>query len=182
MHGSCRKLWNRLAKRRRKMKAIVIVSSYHHKNTEKVARRIADILNAQVIAPQQIDPSEIPCFDLVGFGSGIYDAMHHKRLLALADELPQGGGTKAFLFSTDGVPRHLFKSETWLQQKTHKDHTPLREKLQAKGYEVIGEFNCAGFNTNVFLKYFGGVNKGRPDTSDLALTEEFARGLKGEAS
>ena len=164
------------------MKSIIVVCSYHHKNTEKVAQRIAGILNAQVVTPQQIDPPAIPSFDLVGFGSGIYDAMHHKKLLALADALPQGGGTKVFLFSTDGVPRNLFRSETWLLKKTLKDHTPLREKLQAKGYEVIGEFNCAGFNTNVFLKYFGGVNKGRPDNRDLAQAEKFARGLKGEAS
>jgi flavodoxin len=164
------------------MKAIVIVSSYHHKNTEKVAQRIADILNAQVAAPQQIDPQAIPQFDLVGFGSGIYDAKHHKKLLSLADQLPYANGTKAFIFSTDGVPRNLFKNETWLRNKTRKDHAPLREKLQSKGYEVIDEFNCAGFNTNVFLKYFGGVNKGRPDNRDLAQAEKFANGLKEKVS
>jgi flavodoxin len=159
------------------MKAIIVVSSYHHKNTEKVALRIAGILDAQVVAPQQIDPPVISSYDLVGFGSGIYDAKHHKSLLALADELPSANGTKAFIFSTDGVPRTLFKSESWLRNKTRKDHAPLREKLQAKGYEVIDEFNCAGFNTNVFLKYFGGVNKGRPDNGDLAQAEKFAYGI-----
>lgn len=160
------------------MKAIIVVSSYHHKNTEKVARHISGVLDAHVAAPQEVKPQELSAYGLVGFGSGIYDAKHHKRLLALADELPPANGTKAFIFSTDGVPRGLFKSAVWLKNQTCKNHAPLREKLLAKGYEVIGEFNCAGFNTNVFLKYFGGVNKGRPDDRDLALAEAFARGLK----
>ena len=164
------------------MKSIVVVSSYHHKNTERVARHIAGVLNARVVAPQQIDLSEVPTYDLIGLGSGIYDARHHQTLLALADELPNASGTKVFIFSTDGVPRKLFRSEAWLRDKTRKDHAPLRDKLRAKGYEVIGEFNCAGFNTNVFLKYFGGVNKGRPDARDLALAEEFARGLMDKTS
>jgi flavodoxin len=159
------------------MKSIVIVSSYHHKNTEKIASRMAAVLDCRFVTPQEVDLQELPQYDLVGFGSGIYDARHHLRLLKLADELPAANGTRAFIFSTDGVPRGVFKSEKWLTGKTRKDHAPLREKLQAKGYTVIGEFNCAGFNTNVFLKYFGGVNKGRPDARDLAQAEEFARGL-----
>jgi len=53
----------------------------------------------------------------------------------------------------------------------------LREKLQAKGYMIVDEFNCHGFNTNSFLKYFGGMNKGKPDAEDLEHAEEFAQQL-----
>lgn len=162
------------------MKAIIIVSSYHHKNTEKVAEHIAGVLNARVTATQQIKPQELLGYDLVGFGSGIYDAKHHKKLLELADELPQANGTKTFLFSTDGMPRFMVKNESSLRNKMRNDHAPLREKLQAKGYSVIGEFNCAGFNTNSFLKLFGGINKGRPDARELALAAEFARELEAD--
>jgi hypothetical protein len=45
---------------------------------------------------------------------------------------------------------------------------------------IIGEFSCAGFNTNSFLKFLGGLNKGRPDAEDLRYAEEFARNLNGE--
>lgn len=160
------------------MKAIVIVSSYHHKNTEKVAERMAGILNARIAAPNQIKPGELGEYDLVGFGSGIYDAMHHKKLLELADGLPQVNGISAFIFSTDGMPRALVKSNMLLDDKRHKDHTALREKLTAKGYKIVGEYGCAGFNTNSFLKLFGGINKGRPDEQDLIKAEAFARKLK----
>jgi len=54
----------------------------------------------------------------------------------------------------------------------------LREKLKAKGYLIIDEFICAGFNTNSFLKLFRGINKGRPNANDLKRAEEFARKLK----
>jgi flavodoxin len=43
---------------------------------------------------------------------------------------------------------------------------------------IVDEFNCAGFNTNSFLKFFGGKNKGRPNTEDLKNAEEFAQNLK----
>ena len=51
----------------------------------------------------------------------------------------------------------------------------LKEKLQFKGYRILDEFACKGFNTNSFLKYFGGMNKGRPNAEDLIHAEEFAQ-------
>jgi flavodoxin len=162
------------------MKTIVIVCSYHHKNTEKVAGRIADVLGARTVTPQQVDNAELEGYDLIGFGSGIYDAKHHTKLLELADSLPHAQGKKAFLFSTDGMPRFVMKSGELLKYKMQKDHSALRQKLQAKGYTVIGEFNCAGYNTNSYLKLFGGINKGRPDQNDFALAAMFAKELKKE--
>jgi flavodoxin len=44
---------------------------------------------------------------------------------------------------------------------------------------IVGEFGCAGYNTNKFLKYFGGINKGRPNNEDLKRAEEFSLKLKG---
>ena len=162
------------------MKAIVVVSSYHHKNTEKVAGCIAQVLGARTVTPQEIRPNDLGAYDLIGFGSGIYDAKHHKKLLELADSLPYAEGKKAFLFSTDGMPRFVVKSSIMLHDKMLKDHAALRERLQAKGYAITGEFNCAGFNTNSFLKLFGGINKGRPDKHDLDLAAAFAGGLAKE--
>lgn len=161
------------------MNALIIVSSYHHKNTEKLAACMAKALGCRYAGTDAVNPQDFAAYDLVGFGSGIYDARHHQKLLTLADALPEANGKKAFIFSTDGVPRFLAKEGAMLEDKMRRDHTALREKLQAKGYTVIGEWGCAGFNTNAFLKYFGGVNKGRPNASDLARAEAFARGLTG---
>jgi hypothetical protein len=43
---------------------------------------------------------------------------------------------------------------------------------------IIDEFSCVGFNTNSFLKYIGGLNKGRPNAEDLKHAEEFTQNLK----
>ncbi len=152
--------------------ALVVVFSYHHNNTEKIAHIIANVLAAPVKTPQEVRPEEIVEYDLVGFGSGIYSATFDASLLNLADRLPQVNNKKVFLFSTYGAPAFVANREF-----IEKNHAQIREKLRAKGYTVIGEFGCAGWNTNSFLKYFGGLNKGKPDTHDLRNAEAFARNL-----
>jgi len=113
---------------------------------------------------------------LVGFGSGIYSATFHKSLLDLADRLPQAGNTKVFLFSTYGAPAFIATREF-----IEKNHQQIQEKLQVKMYTVIGDFGCAAWNTNSFLKYFGGLNKSKPDANDLHHAEAFAESLKKRA-
>jgi hypothetical protein len=64
------------------------------------------------------------------------------------------------------------------KSKVANDHSLLREKLHSKGYTIIDEFACKRFNTNSFLKFFGGMNKGRPNAEDLKHAVEFAQNLK----
>jgi flavodoxin len=158
------------------VKSLVIVFSYHHNNTEKIANACANVLGAEVKTPQQVKPEEIAEYDLVGFGSGIYSATFDPSVLDLSDRLPNAAGKKAFLFSTYGAPAFIANREF-----IEKNHQQIREKLQAKGYTVIGEFGCAGWNTNSFLKYFGGLNKGRPNAHDLGNAEAFARDMMEKA-
>ncbi|MDP3066944.1 MAG: flavodoxin family protein [Methanobacteriaceae archaeon] len=151
------------------MKSLLVLYSYHHHNTEKIAKIIAKVLDAEIKTPQQIKPEELLEYDLLGFGSGIYSAKHHESLLELADELPQVTGREAFLFSTSGMTGDA---------KAAKDHATLKKKLELKGYILIDEFQCKGFNTNSFLKLFGGMNKGRPNAHDLKNAEDFIKSIK----
>ena len=151
------------------MKSLLVLYSYHHNNTEKIANVFAKVLDAQIKTPQQINSEEFQEYSLIGFGSGIYSAKHHKVLLDLADKLSQVTNRKAFIFSTSAIMG---------EAKVAKDHSTLREKLQFKGYMIVDEFSCKGFNTNSFLKLFGGMNKGRPNAEDLKHAEEFAQNLK----
>jgi hypothetical protein len=43
---------------------------------------------------------------------------------------------------------------------------------------IVDEFACKGFNTNSFMKYLGGMNKGRPNAEDLRHAKEFAQNLQ----
>lgn len=146
------------------MKSLIICKSIHVGNTEKVARRMAKILNAELIEPKECNLNQLGKFDLIGFGSGIYSYKHHISLLKLADRLPDLNGKKVFVFSTSGV----------IMKKFHND---LKEKLEEKNAEIVGEFFCKGLNKNSFLKYFGGMNKGRPNEDDFRAAEEFVSNI-----
>ena len=138
-------------------------------NTEKIAKVFAKVLDAKIETPGQVNLQEFQEYDLIGFGSGIYGEKNHESLLELADTLPKIFNRKAFIFSTAALTG---------KKKTAKDHLKLREKLQSKGYLIVDEFQCKGFNTNSFMKYLGGMNKGRPNAEDLKHTEQFAQNLK----
>ena len=155
-----------------KMRSLVIVLSIHHNNTVKVADVLAQVLDAQIRRPQEVEPQELETYDLVGFGSGIYGEKHHRALFDLVDRLPQVTNKKAFIFSTCGVPAIGMTEEVVAQ-----NHSRLREKLRSKGFVIVDEFGCVGYNTNSFLKLFGGINKGRPNPQDLEHAEAFAQKL-----
>jgi flavodoxin len=154
-------------------KVVLVLKSFHHKNTEKVACIMAKALNAQIISPLQIRTEELNSYDLIGFGSGIYDQKHHQSIIDLVDKLSSDAGRKVFIFSTSGVSR-----KTCLKHSIDDPHAVIRRKLQAKGCQVIDEYNCAGWNTNSFLKIFGGINNGKPNDEDLKQAKEFAMNLK----
>lgn len=165
-----------------RMKCLLVVVSYHHGNTEKIAKVLAEVLDADIISPQLVRIDELQEYDVIGFGSGIYHGKNHRSLLDLADSLAPTSGKKAFIFSTNGAPASFYGSERLDRQDEYRkmidrNHMPLRERLRSKSYEVVDEFSCAGFNTNGVLRLFGGINKGRPDDEDLRDAEEFARKL-----
>lgn len=147
------------------MKSLIVFYSFHHNNTEKIANVFAKVLHAEIKKPQEVKPEEIQEYDLVGFGSGIYGEKHHEEILDLADKLPPVTNKKAFIFSTSALIDNATK------------HKTLKKKLESKGYMIADEFSCKGFNTNSFMKYFGGMNKGRPNAKDIKNAEEFAQNL-----
>lgn len=158
------------------MKNLIVLVSVHHGNTKIIAEAIAKELKAEIKSPRDVDPADLREYDLVGFGSGIYNDRHHPLFFDLASKLPLKDNGKAFLFSTSGVPVFL-SGKSFLKDYSEKCHAKLAELLATKGYRVTGNFCCPGFDTNSFLKYFGGLNKGRPNADDLRLAAEFARSL-----
>ncbi len=151
------------------MKTLVIVYSYHHNNTAKIAQVMADVLDAEVVTPGQVNIGELKQYDLIGFGAGIDSAKHYKPpLLELAEKLPKFENKKSFIFSTSAIQG---------ENKVRKDHEALRESLNSKGFKILDEFSCKGFNTNSFLKFFGGMNKGRPNEDDLNHARRFSSGI-----
>jgi flavodoxin len=158
------------------VKSLLILYSYHHHNTERIAKVFAEVLDAPIKKSREIDPEEFQEYDLIGFGSGIYSDKHHKSILDLADRLPQVTDKKAFIFSTSGAPAFALDGGH-MDDYIVKAHSELKNKLKSKGYIIVDEFICPGWNTNSFLKTFGGINKGRPNAEDLKTAREFAEDL-----
>jgi flavodoxin len=144
--------------------ALLLCKSVHHGNTLLVAERIAAVLDAMVVDP---DEAEVPVTDstLIGIGSGIYFARFHKSIRDWLKRLPEnaGRGHQAFLFSTSGLP---FLSALY--------HRPLRRALERKGFEVVGSFSCRGHDTFGPLWILGGLNRKHPSERDFRRAERFA--------
>ena len=152
------------------MKNLIVVYSYHHNNTLKIANEIADVLGGMVKTPMEATKEELTEYDLIGFGAGIDSGRHYKELLDFVVNLEEIRGKKCFVFSTSAVQG---------ENKVKKDHSQLRGILKTKGYDILGEFSCKGFNTNSFLKYIGGMNKKHPDYEDVRNAREFALEIMG---
>ena len=156
---------------------LIILAGSRYGGTARIADAIAGTLDATVVSPAQVKPEELGGYDLIGFGSGIFDQKHHRSLLDAVDRLPQLAGKRVFIFSTSGVSRQYA-----MDHGIDDPHAPLRDKLRGVGCTVVGEYNCAGFNDNSFLKLFGGMNKGRPNDGDIKRAVEFAQGLGASGS
>ena len=146
------------------MSTLIIYYSKHHENTQKVAEAIADSIGADVLNYEFVDPDNISKYQLIGFGSGIYHGEPGKELIEFINELKNIGDKKAFVFTTSG-------------QGTANYNYYLTQLLHEKNFEVIGGFNCKGFDTHGLHKIVGGINKGRPNEDDLKEAKLFAESL-----
>lgn len=146
------------------MKTIIVYKSIHLGSTKKIAEAMEKILGADIMEPGDFDVDEIMVYDMIGFGSGIYDDGFHSSILSLIDKIPDFRAKRVFLFSTAGV----------IYDKSHRE---IRNKLREKNAVIVDEFYCRGFNKNSFLKYIGGMNKGRPNQEDIKNAEQFAYNL-----
>lgn len=154
-------------------KTVIICKSVHHGNTLQVARAIADVLHAEIVVPEEFPYTSLGDADLVGLGSGIYYGGMHAALREWVRGLPAAAadGRRAFLFSTAGLP---FLWRTW--------HRRLRDDLERKGFDVVGEFHCRGFDSWGPLWLAGGINRRHPDAWDLRRATEFAGRLPAVAA
>lgn len=146
------------------MKTIIVYTSIAHGNTEKVARAMAEALKADITKTGEPKPEILNNYELVGFGSGIYNGKHHQDIFELVSRMPSPG-KKVFVFSTSGYG-------------TTKPNEKLIKELEGKGFKVVGSFACKGFDTAGINKLYGGAAKGRPNEADLQEAKAFAGNLQ----
>lgn len=141
----------------------------HHKNTEKIAMKIAENLEADIISFEKLNLDDLKNYSLIGFGSGVYFGKFHRGLINLVKKISKQENKKAFIFSSAGMKKNFFFNHS---------HSHIKKLLKKKGFLVIDEFFCLAYDTYGPLKLFGGINKGRPNEKDLNKASEFALNLK----
>jgi flavodoxin len=145
---------------------LLVFKSVHHQNTARVAEAMAEVLRADCLAPADCPYERLAECKLLGIGSGIYYGRVHAELWRWVRDLPDRSGPKpaVFIFSTSGLP--IF-ARLW--------HRPLKMALTRKGFSVLDEFACRGFDTWGPLWLAGGLNRCHPNEQDLKQAREFAR-------
>ena len=146
------------------MKSLIVYESVCHGNTEKIAKAMAEVLNADLIKTSQVRIDTLKNYDLIGFGSGAFYGRLHKNVSNLIDRLPNLPNKKAFVFSTSGQGKIGYNALT-------------KRKLKEKGFEVVGSFACKGYDTYGPFKLVGGISKGRPNDDDIQNAKKFAENL-----
>lgn len=150
------------------MKAMIVCVSVSHGNTKKIADAMGHVLEAPVVAPEEVDPAELAACDLVGFGSGIFSMAFHPQLSQFVQSLPRAERRKAFVFATSGLP----EARLWPFTR------PLVRLLEHKGFETVDTFSCRAWDTWLPFKPVGGIRKGHPNAVDLEAARMFAEGLR----
>ena len=99
-------------------------------------------------------------YDIVGFGSGIYYGKHDKELIK-------------FIESLNNEPSYNFVISTSGSKNYDKYNKSLIKLLESKNKTVLGSFGCKGLDKFFIFGLFGGINKGRPNETDLDAAQQF---------
>lgn len=142
-------------------KIAIVYASVHHKNTEKLLKGIQSGCVVDLFDLTKKKDFDLSSYDAVGYASGIFALKMHKLIYKFLDEnksLPN----KAIAICTSGMGKGSMISR-------------FSKVLRERGFDVIGEFECKGFDTFGPFKLVGGINRNHPDEKDILNGIVFLR-------
>jgi len=122
-----------------------------------------EVVDGEIYTPSDVHPEVIDKYDIVGLGSGIYFGKHHKSLFKLLDRV-NFRNKRVFIFYTSGFSKVPLLNSC---------EGPLKRALEVRGAKILGVFGCRGYCDHGLFKLVGGINKNRPDESDLNRAKNF---------
>ncbi len=140
------------------MKTALVFYSRHHENTRKLIDAIARKQDITLIDALAQPNADLSCYDVIGFASGIYYSKFHKSVLKLAGKMP--AGKKVFFLYTYGAEKQGYTKA-------------IRQALDEKKADILGEYGCLGFNTFGPFKLIGGMAKGHPTQDEISAAVKF---------
>lgn len=140
------------------MKLLIIYYSKYNSNTEKVAKVFADKTKADLINLNDSNDINIDIekYDIIGFGSGVYNEDISPSIYNLVEELNLYG-KNVFVFSTSCVGFKFYNKK-------------LIKKLASKGAVCKGSFACKGsfvYKDNKIFEFFSKRSIGHPNDEDI---------------
>lgn len=141
---------------------LIVYASVHHKNTEKVVKHIAPLINADVTDILKDGRPDTEAYDTLILASGIYFNAIHRNLKEYI-ERESFKGKKVILLYTCGA--------------RYRDHAKAARKLLIrKQAEYIADVYCRGYDTFGIFGKLGGIAKGHPSDQDMQrLLEQIRR-------
>ena len=128
------------------MRKVIVYSSVHHGNTEKLVKSIAEECQVDLIDAVKQPDADLSSYDTIGFASGIYFSKFHQSILGFAEKnLPDD--KKVFLICTYGGSAN-YKS---IEQILGKKHST-----------AIGKFGCKGYQDKVLSHLDAGTHTVHP--------------------
>ena len=143
------------------MQTAVVYYSKHHGNTKKLLDAIKSVSSDEITLfdATKTPPENLEEYDLIGFASGIYYSKFQKNVLEFArNHTPSG--KKVFLIYTCGVKKDGYTKA-------------IREALAGTNANILGEFDCLGFDTFGPFKLVGGIAKNHPTASEIHSAVSF---------
>lgn len=148
--------------------SIIVYASTHHGNTRKLAERMARSIGADLADAVKEGCPDLTRYDLVGFASGIYFHSFHESLQKIARSAEFRPGQRVFLADTCGVG--------------YKNYCGgMGRLLEKRGVQILGSFQCRGYDTYGIFGKLGGIAKGHPTEADLERAGEFAKEMRCKA-
>lgn len=147
------------------MKSLIIYCSDYKKNTEKIARLFASKINSELLNIREASDVDISDYDLIGFGSGVYQETLSPKLYKLVNKL-NVQGKSVFIFSTSGVGMTFYNKK-------------LINLLESKGAINKGSFACKGgfvakdFTNVKIFDFMSKLSQGHPNEKDFLMAEKF---------
>lgn len=143
-------------------KCLILYYSQHHQNTKKILMEIAktytDISIYSLKSEAMPDLSE---YDLIGFASGVYMGKPHSSILNFVNSHQNLlKDKKVFTILTSGSNQKKYSKSFHLFLQNH-------------GCNVLGGYQCKGFDTYGFFKFIGGTAKGHPNHNDISKAVSF---------
>lgn len=147
------------------MRTLIIYYSTYKKHTAKIAELFARELNADLVDLKSSKEIVIDHYDIIGFGSGVYNESMAPQLYHCVNHL-NIKNKDAFVFSTSGVGMKFY-------------HNKLIKLIEEKGATCKGSFACKGsfvskdISDNKIFEFMSKFAKGHPNEKDFWNVKRF---------